>query len=483
MESNADHKALKLARMAHQTAKPIATILFGSRARGDHQLQSDVDILLLTETEREETHDEKLIKELEKASHQLYGRSTPVQIVSMTTETWQDQEQFYNSIVTGAARDGTLAGGDPSAIRSRYTGPNPPPPLFQWEGYKYELAAALISSKGAVRDLHDSGVATDIPEPEYLPPEMNMIRWSHADRDRALDSAREETRAMIHHALNALLETTGWNASLVGRKAIERNKEEDAEGQALPKTREMTFHATLRMLEAQGVIPPATTLPLEDYARAGEGGSTEAETFYRQGVEDYAAIKKAATRRKSAISRAAAKAGTQNYDPSGRPPEEDPRPLRRFAADLNRQLIQGLKGYYYNDAFTQEGPDLVTACHDNQGWIKVIGAQAGTSDNILDCPAWLLKLGPEGQVELEWKNRGTIRWYRPMLSQAYLQRMNRQVKATRHLLQELLPHPGDYAMHQEQAPNDNAGIIRRLIESWAQDDTIMAVRRQRVPPD
>ena len=42
-----DRRALDVARKIHSMAESEQTILFGSRARGDHRPDSDVDVLII----------------------------------------------------------------------------------------------------------------------------------------------------------------------------------------------------------------------------------------------------------------------------------------------------------------------------------------------------------------------------------------------------------------------------------------------------
>ena len=44
-----DPRALEVARSLHRTEQPEVTVLFGSRARGDYDGHSDIDIMLVQE--------------------------------------------------------------------------------------------------------------------------------------------------------------------------------------------------------------------------------------------------------------------------------------------------------------------------------------------------------------------------------------------------------------------------------------------------
>ena len=48
-----DTRAAQVAGAVHDALNPVQTILFGSRARGTHRPDSDIDLLILT---AEETH-------------------------------------------------------------------------------------------------------------------------------------------------------------------------------------------------------------------------------------------------------------------------------------------------------------------------------------------------------------------------------------------------------------------------------------------
>ena len=51
-KGDADPVALEIARAAQKAAEPAVVILFGSRARGDHRPNSDVDLLVVANDEQ-----------------------------------------------------------------------------------------------------------------------------------------------------------------------------------------------------------------------------------------------------------------------------------------------------------------------------------------------------------------------------------------------------------------------------------------------
>ena len=82
-----DPRALRIAQAIHERENPQATILFGSRARGDYEEnRSDVDILLVLPDEPGARRKEDALDWAEELALAAYRRNTPVQLVWLTRE-------------------------------------------------------------------------------------------------------------------------------------------------------------------------------------------------------------------------------------------------------------------------------------------------------------------------------------------------------------------------------------------------------------
>ena len=94
----ADPKALATARELALMIPNDAVMLFGSRARGDHRPDSDMDILLLSDTAQEGVHQPHIQEAGEQAAAKVYGEHPhpEVQVVAMLPDTYQNTKHSRN---------------------------------------------------------------------------------------------------------------------------------------------------------------------------------------------------------------------------------------------------------------------------------------------------------------------------------------------------------------------------------------------------
>ena len=107
--TEADPKALGVAKAVYEAIGPNRLILFGSRARGDHHDEtSDIDILVVLD----QVQDEALIGAAESAARQsvdrLYHHRVPVQLLWRTTEEFQQARRTINGVVARAIDEGII---------------------------------------------------------------------------------------------------------------------------------------------------------------------------------------------------------------------------------------------------------------------------------------------------------------------------------------------------------------------------------------
>lgn len=108
-----DRRALPVARSVLAVSEADLVILFGSRARGDYDRRSDIDIMLL-QAELPEDDDKAVIKEIARAAARAsYGWEAPTQLVWRTRAEFRRQRRYVNSIETNAIRDGIVMPRDP----------------------------------------------------------------------------------------------------------------------------------------------------------------------------------------------------------------------------------------------------------------------------------------------------------------------------------------------------------------------------------
>ena len=117
----ADAVALELTRATYETAGPDAAILFGSRARGDHDgHRSDIDIMLVVPQEPDSSTKDEIRQWARQSAEKLYGRPVPVPLVWLDRREYEDQRRFVNTVVNRALQDGTVMAGNPEDFNSRF---------------------------------------------------------------------------------------------------------------------------------------------------------------------------------------------------------------------------------------------------------------------------------------------------------------------------------------------------------------------------
>ena len=128
LDKKPDPKAIAVARAVLEREHPTFAVLFGSRARGDWTEDSDIDLMLVTDEapadQREDTCMEppeyKSLRpgngatlRAERAALEHYGRPTPVHLVWITPEEYQEGRTYRNSLETVAVREGVTMKRDP----------------------------------------------------------------------------------------------------------------------------------------------------------------------------------------------------------------------------------------------------------------------------------------------------------------------------------------------------------------------------------
>ena len=125
-ETNCDPRALKVARAVHERERPQATILFGSRARGDYEEgRSDIDIIQVNPGVPEQSYKDRAVEWAEGIAQAAYGRRVPVQLVWFSHADFHEHTRYVNHITTRALLDGVLLRGRaalPAVLHTRHLG-------------------------------------------------------------------------------------------------------------------------------------------------------------------------------------------------------------------------------------------------------------------------------------------------------------------------------------------------------------------------
>ena len=144
-----DPKACAVARAVGEAVRPVRVILFGSRARGDFSPESDVDLLVITDSD---SLDNGSYQRASSIAHgmaaELYGGSIGVDLVEMSVGDFQYSRRARNHVAGQAVRDGFDSNGD----KVNYNNADP----SNWPDVKQRIANAR-------RCLSDLEVLTENP--------------------------------------------------------------------------------------------------------------------------------------------------------------------------------------------------------------------------------------------------------------------------------------------------------------------------------
>ena len=130
-----DPKACAVARAVEEAIHPDRVILFGSRARGDFNADSDIDLLIITDFERRDKWEYVRHSEVaHRKSEEVYAQWVGVDLVHMSEATFHYGRRARNHIAGQAVRDGFDANGD----KVNYDNPKP----TNWPDIRQRIANA-----------------------------------------------------------------------------------------------------------------------------------------------------------------------------------------------------------------------------------------------------------------------------------------------------------------------------------------------------
>ena len=117
-----DSWALAVARRIHRRENPLATILFGSRARGDYREDSsDIDIMLVLHQEPDLEYRDLTREWVEEAACAEYGKAVPVQLVWLSKKQFDEKQKYINHIATRAVSEGKIIVRNPGGLTGNTT--------------------------------------------------------------------------------------------------------------------------------------------------------------------------------------------------------------------------------------------------------------------------------------------------------------------------------------------------------------------------
>ena len=130
-----DPKACAVARAVEDSVHPDRVILFGSRARGDFNADSDIDLLIVTDADRRDKWEYVRNSEVaHRKIEEVYDHLIGVDLVHMSVDAFHDGRRARNHIAGQAVRDGYDANGD----KVNYDNPEP----TNWPDIRQRIANA-----------------------------------------------------------------------------------------------------------------------------------------------------------------------------------------------------------------------------------------------------------------------------------------------------------------------------------------------------
>ena len=130
-----DPKACAVARAVEESVHPDRVILFGSRARGDFDADSDIDLLVITDVDRRDKWEYVRNSAVARRKiEEMYDHLVGVDLVHMSEAAFHYGRRARNHIAGQAVRDGYDANGD----KVNYDNPEP----TNWPDIRQRIANA-----------------------------------------------------------------------------------------------------------------------------------------------------------------------------------------------------------------------------------------------------------------------------------------------------------------------------------------------------
>ena len=261
-----DPRAKAVAEAVYNAVRPVAVILFGSRARGDYRDDSDVDLLVITEDVGEEVDWRPgyvdACKAAQTKAEAVYGFLMGVDVVSMPESKFVDCRRAKNHVAGQAVRDGVIVSQQPLPGEGQQP--------TNWPDIRTRFIAATRNIVSTTNLIETNSPQEDIGFHAQQAIENALKAWISAlnDEYRNIHDLRDLAAIVRRHP--AEISTPAGEALFwLTRYAVEyryegaRVKIDDPHG-LLERVNDLVHGIATRILQLTGSEPPRWTPPEED---------------------------------------------------------------------------------------------------------------------------------------------------------------------------------------------------------------------------
>lgn len=139
-EITADARAIAVARAIHRMADPAQTILFGSRARGDHRPDSDIDVLIIKDPSPPEDWLEDLRDQARTLQKAELPEASGIDVICMTAKEFDRRRHLRNNLANSISQQGA------PILPQEHA--EPPEELIDWDDIDGKLKDATGAANG-----------------------------------------------------------------------------------------------------------------------------------------------------------------------------------------------------------------------------------------------------------------------------------------------------------------------------------------------
>ena len=154
----ADRRALEVARAVHRIAESEQTILFGSRARGDHRPDSDVDVLIIKDPQPTEDWLEDLRDRARTLQKTELPEASGIDVICMTAQEFAGRRHLRNNLANSIAKQGSpIMPQEPAEI---------PEESIDWDDVNGKMKDA-VDAANALTSLAEAGILDSFADKQF----------------------------------------------------------------------------------------------------------------------------------------------------------------------------------------------------------------------------------------------------------------------------------------------------------------------------